>query len=85
MHQDQDPQVYSEAKDHLGRLFTGVGQARQGGDAGGLTLGQEFAEFLQMPMELARLFTDMGFDIADMVLTSLGEAGYILVKGLTPA
>lgn len=88
MHPDQDPQVFSAAREHLGGLFTGLGQARQsGGDTGligGLNLAEEFAEFLQMPLELAQLFAEMGFDIADMVLKSLAEAGYILVKGLTP-
>lgn len=85
----QDPQVYNAARQHLGGLFTDLGHARRTGTdtglIGGLDITEEFVEFVQMPLELAKVFAEMGFDIADMVLKSLAEAGYILVKGMTPA
>ena len=76
----QDPAVRSEAKGILDGLFSNIGSSAGGGGA-----GQDLAEFLQMPADLARLFADMAFDMTELVLNALAEGGIILVKGLTPA
>lgn len=85
----QDPRVRSEAKDRLASLFGAMGRAPedQGSALGGLAggLGGQLVEFVEMPLELAAIFAGMGVEIAEAVLTSLAEAGYVLVKGLTPA
>lgn len=91
MRPDQDPDVYNEARGILSGLFAHVG--RQGG--GGVPRGggpaapagaiAELEEFLTMPVDLARIFTEMAMDLADVTLTALSEAGIVLVKGLTPA
>jgi hypothetical protein len=80
-----DPGVRTEAEGILGNLFHSIGQHAQGqspGVAGGL-LGQ-FQEFVEMPMELAQVFLDMGVQLTELVLRSLEEGGIILTKGLTP-
>jgi hypothetical protein len=83
-----DPQVRGEAKGHLSTLFSGLGSAHQNpGALGGLGLGdvgQQFQEFVEMPIELASIFLNMSVELAELVLTSLEKAGYTLVKGMTP-
>lgn len=86
----QDPAVRRQAHGVLEGLFSGLGQHAQGQDAQaapGLNLewmvGQ-FDEFLQMPVDLARIFTTMAFELTDLVLKALEEAGIELVKSLTP-
>lgn len=85
-----DPEMRMEAKETLAGLFKGVGQRAQGQrpePVGGLELegllGQ-VQEFVSMPMDLAVLFLDMSVDLAELVLETLEQAGYILVKGATP-
>lgn len=86
----QDPQVREQAHGILSGLFAGLGQHAQGQQPqapAGLNvdwmLGQ-FSEFVEMGPELARIFTDMAFELTDLVLKALEEAGIVLVKGLTP-
>jgi hypothetical protein len=86
---NQDLQVRQAAAGHLTALFQGLGHARQqqdpgalGGLAGGL--GQQVEEFLAMPLDMAMVFIDMSTQLAELVLTSLEDAGVILVRGLSP-
>lgn len=81
-----DPAVRESAANHLGSLFSNLGQARQQNDPGllGGGLAGQLEEFLQMPVEMAAIFMNMGMQMAELVLTSLEEAGYTLAKGLTP-
>ena len=83
----QDDQVQEQARSVLSGLFRNIGEANQdGGSASALGgLGGELAEFILMPAELAEIFVSMSTDLAEMVLTSLAEAGLVLVRGLTPA
>ena len=83
-----DPQVRAEAASHLTTLFQGLGhmgggQATTGGALGGLTT--QLTEFMEMPLELAQIFMNMAVQLTELVLTSLEQAGFALVKGLTPA
>ncbi len=85
----QDPQVRQAAAGHLTALFQGLGHARQEQDpstlgslAGGL--GQQVEEFLAMPLDMAMVFINMSTQLTELVLTSLEEAGIILVRGLSP-
>jgi hypothetical protein len=84
---NQDPAVRQEAHGILEGLFRNIGESRQAGEPpsalGGL--GVDLAEFLTMPADLARLFTEMAFDLTELVLNALAEGGVILYKGLTPA
>jgi hypothetical protein len=84
---NQDPAVRREAQGILENLFREVGHSSQAGEpASALSgLGVDLAEFLTMPADLARLFTEMAFDLTELVLSSLAEGGIILWKGLTPA
>ncbi len=84
----QDPQVLSEAHGVLSAMFSHIG--RQSGprpaDASaplGGALGQ-LQEFVSMPADLARIFLEYAVEMADATLTTLEEAGFILVKGMTP-
>lgn len=85
----QDPQVRQEAHNVLSGLFSHLGSqgsgpgASSGGLAGGALAGQ-LVEFMEMPVDLARIFLDMSVQLTDLVLTSLEEAGIVLVKGLSP-
>jgi hypothetical protein len=83
----QDPDVRMEAEGVLEGLFRNIGHAGRSGDSASALggLGVELAEFVTMPADLARLFAEMAFDLTELVLNSLAEAGIILVKGLTPA
>jgi hypothetical protein len=83
----QDEQVQEQARSVLSGLFRNIGEANSdGGSASALGgLGGELAEFITMPADLARIFMDMSMDLTEMVLTSLAEAGIVLVRGLTPA
>lgn len=79
-----------EARNHFTSLFQSVGQAPrdQGGQLGGLLsggAGEQLMEFVQMPLDLAQIFGEMAFGLTELVLESLAEAGWTLVKGLTPA
>jgi hypothetical protein len=88
---NQDPQVRQEAHSVLSSLFShlgrqgGTGDSGGGGQAGlGGAFGGQVAEFMAMPLELTKVFLDMSVQLTDLVLTSLEEAGIILVKGLSP-
>ena len=83
---NQDPGVRSEAAGHLTALFQGLGNARQEQDPtvlGGLA--GDLEEFMSMPMDMAMIFLNMATQLTELVLTSLDDAGIVLVKGLTPA
>lgn len=86
---NQDPQVRQAAASHLTALFHGLGHARQEQDPSALgSLGGmagDLEEFMAMPMDMAMIFIDMATQLTELVLTSLEEAGIVLVKGLTPA
>lgn len=82
-----DPATRQEAHSRLVDLFQGIGHHAQGNpsaapDLGGM-IGQ-VEEFLSMPVDLARIFVTMAIDLTDAVLSSLEEAGFVLVKGLVP-
>lgn len=80
-----DPAVRQEAHGVLQGLFSHIGsQGQQGG--GGLTggLAGQLTEFIEMPMELTKIFLDMSVQLTELVLKSLEEAGMTLVKGMTP-
>lgn len=90
----QDQGVRQEAHGVLQGLFSrlggqgGGGGQGSGGGGGGDVLGGmagQLEEFVAMPMELTKIFLDMSVQLTDLVLTSLEEAGIVLVKGLTPA
>lgn len=84
---NQDPVVRREAAGILEGMFRTVGESRQSGQPpsalGGL--GLDLQEFMAMPLDLAVVFMNMAVDLTELVLKSLEEAGYVLVKGLTPA
>lgn len=88
-----DDAVKREAAGHLSDLFTRIGQARQekeSGNSGGLGdlglggIAGQLEEFMTMPLDLAMVFLNMGMQLAELVLTSLEEAGFVLTKGMTP-
>ena len=82
---NQDPEVRTAAAGHLTALFQGLGNARNEEDPSVLGgLAGEFTEFLQMPMELAQIFITMSTQMTELVLESLAEAGFVLVRGLSP-
>lgn len=82
----QDPAVRREAAGILDGLFQGMGNARKEEDASVLGgLGGDLQEFLTMPLELAEIFVGMSAQMAELVLKSLAEAGFVLVRGLMPA
>jgi hypothetical protein len=65
----------------------GGGSGGGGGGGGGLLgdgLLEDVEEFMTMPLDLAVIFLDMSVELAELVLKSLEEAGFTLVKGLTP-
>lgn len=77
-----------EPRDVLSGLFERIGRAKQEGGDGGLAgiggLGEQFAEFLTMPLDLAVLLMERSTEMAELVLATLAEAGYVVVKGTTP-
>lgn len=83
---NQDPQVRQQAHGVLESLFAHIG-GQQGGPhpalAGGGLTGQ-LVEFMEMPVELSRIFLDMSVQLTDLVLTSLEEAGIVLARGIMP-
>jgi hypothetical protein len=82
-----DPGVRQEAHGVLQGLFSHIGsQGQQGGGGGGLAggLAGQLTEFIEMPMELTKIFLDMSVQLTELVLKSLEEAGMTLVKGMTP-
>lgn len=87
---NQDPQVRQEAHGVLEGLFRGIGQNAQGQQPSapaGLNADwmlQQFTEFIEMPIDLAQIFTTMATDLTELVLRALAEAGISLTKGLTP-
>lgn len=83
----QDPAVRQEAHGVLSGLFSHLGSQGSGPGASGLgggALGGQLVEFMEMPVDLARIFLDMSVQLTELVLTSLEEAGIVLVKGLSP-
>lgn len=82
---NQDPAVRQEAHSRLVDLFTGIGNRSTGQATDPLTgMVDQLEELFSMPVDLARIFIEMAVDLTDAVLTSLEEAGIVLVKGLTP-
>lgn len=89
-----DPGVRQDAAGHLMSLFQGIGKARQdvnqnrtpaaGGLAGLGSMASQLQEFMEMPINVAEIFLNMSVQLTEMVLTALEEAGFELVKGLTP-
>jgi hypothetical protein len=85
-----DPAVRQEAESVLGSVFRGLGNRARGeevGQVGNVDIGGligQVEEFVSMPMDLATLFLDMSVDLTKMILNALEEAGFILVKGMTP-
>lgn len=78
-----------EPRDVLADLFGRLGRRDQEGQAGegGLDLGgigEQFTEFLSMPLDLTTLLIERSTDMAELVLATLAEAGYVVVKGTTP-
>jgi hypothetical protein len=88
---NQDPDVRQQAHSVLASLFSHLGSqgSGPGGSGGGLAgaggaLSGQLVEFMEMPVDLARIFLDMSVQLTDLVLTSLEEAGIVLVRGLSP-
>lgn len=84
----QDPQVRREAHSVLSGLFRSIGQRSSGqapADDQFAGLLGEIEEFVAMPADLARIFLTMAVELTDATLTALEEAGFVLLKGLTPA
>jgi hypothetical protein len=83
----QDPQVRDRAVGILEGLFHHVGSGGTQPVPGGVNLGGmavQLEQFFNMPMELASIFLTMATDLTQMILTSLEQAGIVLVEGLTP-
>lgn len=85
-----DVPIRQEAAGKLTDLFRGLGEQRQQAqgqtiDPGQLTgLAQQVAEFMTMPLDVAQIFIGMSTELANLVLDSLEEAGFVIVKGVTP-
>ena len=77
-----------EPRDVLAGLFERIGQAKQQeGDsalAGLGAFGEQFTEFISMPLDLAVLLVERSTEMAELVLATLLKAGYVVVKGTTP-
>lgn len=87
----QDPQVRQEAHNALSGLFSRLGSQRRDRDdpGGGVAdlggaLAQQVEEFMTMPLDMAVIFLNMSVELTELVLTSLEDAGIVLVKGLSP-
>lgn len=83
---NQDPAVRHEAHGVLEGLFRHLGESRQASEQSDVLsgLGGQLEEFMSMPLDMAMIFIRMATDLTELVLTSLEEAGIVLVKGLTP-
>lgn len=87
---NQDPAVRQQAHGVLEGLFRGLGQHASGQQAqapAGLNADwmlNQLTEFVEMPVDLARIFLEMSTQLTELVLDSLAEAGIALTKGLTP-
>lgn len=82
-----DPGTRQEAHGVLQSLFSHIGsQGQQGGGGflGGGGIAGQLTEFIEMPMELTKIFLDMSVQLTELVLKSLEEAGMELVKGMSP-
>lgn len=85
-----DPIVRQEASGILHGLFAHIGsQGRE--PAGGVTpsspssgMAAQLVEFLEMPMDLTKIFLDMGVQLTELVIQSLEDAGIVLARGLVP-
>lgn len=82
MHPVSDPAARQQAHSALTSMFTNLGSGGAGPGSAGMVAQLE--EFIQMPMELTKVFLDMSVQLTEMVLKTLEEAGVILVKGMTP-
>lgn len=86
---DTDPQARQSAVDAVSAMWQNIGHSTQNQDSGllgglGGGLGQQLTEFVNMPMEMAQIFINMAVQIAELTITSIEEAGVVLVKGLSP-
>lgn len=81
---NQDPAVRDEAAGVLSGLFRHLGSGGTQPTAGGLDVGGQFAQLLEMPVELANIFLNMSVQLTELVLRSLEEAGIVLARGLMP-
>lgn len=84
---NQDPLVRQTAAGVLSGLFRHLGSGGSQPVPAGLNLGAmgtQVEEFLEMPVELAEIFLSMSTQLTELVLTSLEQAGIVLVKGLLP-
>jgi hypothetical protein len=86
-----DANVREGARNTLSSLFKGIGQSSEssGGGGGGLApelsgLAGQLEEFVTMPIDVARIFLGMSVELADLVLQALEQAGFVIVKGVTP-
>jgi len=77
-----DPNVREEARGRLSDLFSSIGRQAEGDAPDGMLA--DLGEFLSMPTDLALLFLEMSTELAELVLRTLEQAGYTLVKGMTP-
>jgi hypothetical protein len=84
---NQNPLTRDRAAGVLSGLFHHLGSkggapAPEGVNLGGMATQLE--QFVNMPVELAQVFLGMATDLTELVLTSLEQAGIVLVEGLTP-
>ena len=87
MHPDQDPAVAGRAASILHGLFNHLGSGGTQPVPPGVNLGvlgTQVEQFLNMPVELAEIFLGMAADLTKLILTSLEQAGLVLVEGLAP-
>lgn len=84
---NQDPAARDEARGIIEGLFERMGRAPDDAGSAGIlkTLGADIEEFVTMPADLAVVFVTMATDMTEVILKALAEAGFVLVKGLTPA
>jgi hypothetical protein len=83
----QDPQVRDRAADVLSGLFRHLGSGGTDPVPAGLNLGgmgKQVEQFIAMPIELANIVLNMSTQLTELILTSLEQAGVVLVEGLTP-
>jgi hypothetical protein len=81
-----DPAVRAEAESVLSGVFSHIGSLGNAPApiALGGVLGGQVEQFLQMPVELTKVFLDMSVQLTELVLSSLEEAGLVLARGLVP-
>jgi hypothetical protein len=81
-----DPVIRDQAAGVLSGIFSHIGSSGNAPSPFGLggALGGQVEQFLQMPVELTKVFLDMSVQLTELVLSSLEEAGFVLARGLVP-